>query len=196
MYCYPSLNSLKKIFMLSCLLSAGCFSLNAQSLMHGIGATISVLSGSGITLEQTNLCYFPRYNFVEHDNSSISVGMPLGAGIGVSSNTYGNDAGLAFSFDIPAVIDYNIGCKSTPDNDRNFGGYFGAGFGYYKVFITKSSFSDFTGSSYGPMARAGVRFSSSNESWKGHGITVGMFYKKGLEKLKFSTVGFNVLIDL
>jgi len=176
-----------------------CFSANnliAQNFMHGYGATISVLSAPGITLSQTNLCYFPRYNFIENENSSVSVGMPIGAGIGISNNSYGDDAGIAFAFDLPAVIDYNIGCKSTPDNDHNFGGYFGAGFGYYKVFISQSSYSDFTGATYGPMARAGVRFSSSNEGWNGLGITIGMFYKKGLEKLKFNTVGFNILIDM
>ena len=182
------------LFFLVCCLAGN--RLSAQSFMHGYGATISVLSAPDITLSQTNVCYFPRYNFVENENSSVSIGMPVGIGIGISSNTYGNDAGVAFAFDVPAVIDYNIGCKSTPDNDRNFGGYFGAGFGYYKVFISQSAYSDFTGATYGPMARAGVRFSSSNESWKGHGVTVGMFYKKGLEKLKFTTIGFNVLVDL
>jgi hypothetical protein len=175
----------------------------SQSLMHAVGANISVLYGkvhtpyssSSFSMELTNLSYFPRYNFVENENSSVSVGMPLGVGFGLVSNNYGDDAGIVFSYDIPLVLDYNIGCKSTPGNENGFGGYFGAGFGYQQVIISKSSYSDFNGSSFGPLARAGMRF-SRNEDWHGLGITVGLFFKKGLEKDKFNTTGFNVLIDL
>ena len=41
-----------------------------------------------------------------------------------------------------------------------------------------------------------VRLGSSDESWNRHGLTIGIFYKKGLEKDKLSTIGFNVLYDL
>src|ERR1700693_2341623 len=124
---------------------------NAQQLMHSFGLTLSVLQGTlhegagnseSIAVEQTNFTWFPRFNFVENENSSISVGAPIGVGIGITTNTYGNDAGLLFSYDLPLVIDYNIGCKSTMENDKNFGGYFGAGFGYNKVTISESSRSE------------------------------------------------------
>jgi hypothetical protein len=45
------------------------------------------------------------------------------------------------------------------------------------------------------MVRGGVRIGSANESWGDHGLTVGVFYKKGLEKDKLHTLGFNVLYD-
>lgn len=175
----------------------------SQNLMHALGVTISGLSGrittptssSGFSLVQTNFTYFPRYNFVENENSSVSIGAPVGVGIGIASNSYANDAGIAFAYDLPIVVDYNIGCKSTKENDKNFGGYFGAGFGYYKVNISHSQYSDFTGTTYGPLFRAGVRIGSLDESWKGHGLTVGFFYKKGLEKDKLTTLGSCVLID-
>lgn len=175
----------------------------SQKLMHGFGATISGLYGriitpsssSSFSLAQTNLTYFPRYNFVENENSSISIGIPLGIGIGIVSNTYGDDAGISFAYDLPAVLDYNFGCKSTIENERKFGGYLGLGFGYYKVSISGSQYSDFKGATYGPLFRGGVRIGSSNESWGGHAITIGVFYKKGLEKEKLNTIGFNVLYD-
>ncbi len=188
------------IFTLISITKAG-----AQQLMHSFGLTLSVLQGTlhgdagsyeSFSLGQSNLTYFPRFNFVENENSSISVGAPIGVGIGIATNTYGNDAGVIFSYDLPLVIDYNIGCKSTMENDRNFGGYFGVGFGYNKVTISESSYSDFNGSSYGPLFRAGFRFGSSNESWNGHGVTAGVYYKIGLEKDKLHTIGFNVLYDL
>ena len=175
-----------------CVLTTSAFT---QNLMHSYGATISVLSGSGITLSQTSVCYFPRYTFAEAENTSFSVGLPVALGIGISNNAYG-DAGVAFAYDVPAVLDYNIGCKSSPDNEATFGGYFGIGFGYYKINISKSAYSNFSGATYGPMARAGVRFSSVNETWRGHDISVGVFYKKGLETAKLNTIGFNVLLDL
>jgi len=195
---------LKKSFFLliiACVLTNISYS---QKLMHGFGTTISVLYGrvvtpyssSSLAIAQTNLTYFPRLNFIEKENSSISIGLPVGIGIGIASNTSGNDAGIAFAYDLPAVLDYNIGCKSTSENENNFGGYFGVGFGYYKVSISQSAYSDFKGATYGTMFRGGVRVGSSSESWQGHALTIGVFYKKGLEKDKLSTIGFNVLVDL
>jgi hypothetical protein len=175
----------------------------SQEFMHSTGATISVLSGtlkspgesSSFTLLQTNFTYFPRYNFIENENSSFSVGSPLGIGVGIASNTYGDDAGIAFAFDVPIVLDYNLGFKSTSESSNYFGGYFGAGFGYYHVSVTASQYSNFNGSTYGPLVRGGVRIGSANESWGDHGLTIGVFYKKGLEKDKLQTFGFNVLYD-
>ncbi len=178
---------------------------SAQQLMHSFGLSLSVLQGTlhegqgsseSFAVEQNNLTYFPRYNFIENENSSISVGAPIGIGIGLVSNTYGDDAGVIFSYDLPLVIDYNIGCKSTMANDRNFGGYFGVGFGYNKVNISESSYSNFDGASYGPLFRAGCRFGSSKEGWNGHAVTVGAYYKIGINNDKLTTIGFNVLYDL
>lgn len=171
--------------------------------MHSVGGTISVLSGtvttpgetSSFSMMQTNITYFPRYNFIENENSSVSVGAPIGAGIGIASNMYGDDAGVSFAFDLPLVVDYNLGFKSTSEISNYFGGYFGVGFGYYHVSITGSQYSNFDGSTYGPLVRGGVRIGSANESWGDHGLTIGLFYKKGLEETKFNTFGFNVLYD-
>lgn len=195
---------IKKLFLFLFVVLVFQIKSPAQQLMHSFGATFSVLYGKvntpsssySYSLAQTNFTYFPRYNFIENENSSISIGAPVGAGIGIAQNTYGNDVGLLFAYDLPIVLDYNFGCKSTYENDNTFGGYLGVGFGYYRVNISKSEYSDYNGSTYGPIFRGGVRIGSSNESWNGHGITLGMFYKKGLEKDKLSTIGFNVLYDL
>jgi hypothetical protein len=166
--------------------------------MHSVGATISALFGkddfsNSFSLMQTNFCYFPRYNFSQSENTSFSIGAPVGIGVGLVSNTFGGDAGVSFAYDLPVVVDYNFGCKATKNVQKNFGGYIGAGFGYYHVRISQSAFSDFSGSTYGPMVRAGIRF--SNERWNDKAVTVGVFYKKGLEDAKLQTFGFNVLAD-
>lgn len=175
-------------------------SANADSrFMHSVGATISMLFwkdkfSNSYSLAQTSFCYFPRINLMQGDNNSFSIGAPVGIGVGIASNTFGDDVGLMFSYDLPVVLDYNFGAKSTRSADKKFGGYIGAGFGYYHVSISESAFSDFEGSTYGPMGRAGVRF--TNDRWNGKGVTIGLFYKKGLEAQKLNTVGFNVLADL
>ena len=94
--------------------------------MNSLGITISSIYGtitspgstSTFSLLQTNFIYFPRYNFAEFENSSISVGLPVCAGISIASNTYGDDPGIAFAFDLQGVADYNIGCKSTRENEK------------------------------------------------------------------------------
>lgn len=193
---------MKKSILLVCLILALGVSNSMAQLYHSFGANISILSwnesqssSNRSTLMQTSFTYFPRLNILERDNSSVSVGVPLSLGIGIASEAYG-DAGVVFAFDIPVVLDYNFGLRSNMDNENNFGGYLGAGFGYNRVSISESSYSDFNGSSYGPLFRGGVRIGSSNENWGGHGITVGVYYKIGLEKSKMTGFGFNVLYDL
>ncbi len=182
---------------------------NAQKFMHAFGATISNISAKlspnlnpvsssnyyNFSLLQSTLTYYPRYNFVENKNSSISLGMPLSVGIGLFSTTGNSDAGVVFSYDLPLALDYNIGFKSTRVNPKKFGYFFGTGFGYSKTNLSSSRYSNYSGATYGVLYRAGVRFGSSRADWKGLGIMIGMFYKKGLEDEKFSTIGTHVLID-
>lgn len=195
---------LKRLLVSSILIFLLASAANAQGFMSGYGATISVLYGKIITpysssnfaLSQNTATYFPRYNFVENENSSFSIGAPIGVGIGIVTNTLGDDAGISLAFDVPLVLDYNIGFKYTSDNESRFGGYLGAGFGYSKSNIVGSSYSDYNGTSYGPLLRGGLRFGLSKERYNGRGLSVGMFYKKGMEEEKLNTVGFNVLYDL
>lgn len=176
----------------------------AQEAMQSIGMTISALTGtiqnqygsSGFGVEQIDLTYFPRYNFIESDNSSVSIGAPVSMGIGLVAMSINGGGEVAFSYDFPVVLDYNIGFKSTMNNDHTFGIYFGAGFGYNQTAISRNNNLGYNGASYGPLLRAGVRIGSQKESWEGHGLTIGIFYKKGMEKEKMSTFGFNVLMDI
>lgn len=160
------------------------------------GTVTSLGSTSKFSLLQTNFTYFPRYNLAEFENSSISVGLPLGGGISIASNTYGNDPRIAFAFDLKGVADYNIGCKSTRENEKSFGGYLGLGFGFYHINISQSQYSNFNGSIYGPLFRGGFRFGGDNDFWKGQHMTIGFFYKIGIEKDKLTTIGINLLYDL
>ncbi len=182
-----------KLLLVALTLFFSTVSGKAQGFMHSAGVTLSTLLKKGESMMQMNLSYFPRYNFIESERSSVSFGLPVGAGIGIASNTLGSDYGVAFAYDLASALDYNFGYKSTIDNDSRMGGYIGTGFGYYRVNISKSSYSNTTAATYGPMIRGGLRFGS--EAWNGLGLTVGVFYKKGIEAAKLNTVGFHVLAD-
>ena len=170
----------------------------AQRIMHSVGATSTLLFGkidnleSTFILSQDNITYFPRFNFIQNKNASLSIGFPVGAGIGITSTF--DDQGLYFGYDLQAVLDYNTGFRSSAETDKKMGAYFGAGFGYSSVSISNSLYSDFKGISYGPLLRAGIRFGLPD--WNKQGFTLGVYYKKGMENGKLNTIGFNVFYDL
>lgn len=142
-------------------------------------------------MQVNHISWFPRYTVMEGENSSLSLGSPLGAGVNLLTDNMGG-GGVSWGFDVPLVADYNMGCMSAPDNESGFGGYLGAGFGYmYTSYKLNTSETDNV-TTYGPMARAGIRFASGGGRWH---TTVGLFYKTGLEKAHFKTAGFNVLMD-
>lgn len=171
----------------------------SQQLMHSIGANLSALYGKietpyssgSFAMQISHFSYFPRYTLTEGENTSFSIGMPMGAGINILTNNFG-DGGISWGFDLPLVADYNIGCRSTLDNEKSVGGYFGAGFSYLYTSYQLNGGEGSTLKNYGPLGRAGIRFSSGEGKWH---TTVGLFYKIGLEKEKLKAVGFNVYFD-
>lgn len=186
---------LNKLLIFFLILVTG-FRSNAQSFSHSYGVTLSFLQGRETAdgpyknlLIQKCGTYFPRYNLSEMENTSLSVGIPLSAGIG----SVNNGDGVIYSVDAPLVGDLNFGCKSMPDNENGFGGFVGAGFGY-----TYTNFASYFGSgnvsSYGPVVHAGIRFVISQKF--SEVLVVGGFYKFGIEAEKYKTFGFNILAEL
>ena len=177
-------------------------SVTAQQFMQSAGAMISVMHARGIysgvsqslDIVLTDLSYFPRLNLSEMSNASFSVGIPLSVGVGLGSDYTSDGKGVYWNFDLPLVADYNIGCKSTPKNEKKFGGYVGAGFGYTYTSWSFDGKSNSRASSYGPLVRGGFRFGFPSSD-KGQGFTVGLFYKIGLEVESYKTVGCNLFID-
>jgi hypothetical protein len=183
-------------FLMACAINTQSFS---QSFMHSGGVNLFVLHAKinnptekyTFDMFLTHLSYFPRIILTKSEKSSVSLGSPLGAGIGIINNAGNGPSGVVGGVDLPLVVDYNIGCKSSPENDEDFGVYLGAGFGYMHTNWTDNVSN--SASSYGPLVRAGlrVRFDPDQRS----AMTLGIFYKYGLEKLKFKTFGVNVMVD-
>jgi len=178
----------------------------AQSIKHSVGATIENLVGdvtnsgtkSQVYITQLYATYFPRYNVFEGMKTSLSVGSPLSLGIALADVDNGSDFGVAFGYDLPLVLDYNFGFKAT-DNEsegKKLGGYVGTGFSYSKIMISKTTNSNFTGTSYGPLFRAGIRFGNKkDESWGNKAVEINFYYKPGLEKEKYTSFGSAVLMN-
>lgn len=172
---------------------------STQSFMQSVGANISMLFAKintqyenySFVMQVNHFSYFPRVNLSESENSSFSIGVPVGAGIGILTSG-GNAQGISWGFNIPVVADYNFGCKSTPDNPNKFGGYFGGGFGYMYTAWNAGDGTE-NANSYGPIGRCGLRFGSASGNWN---MTIGIFLKLGLESTKYKTAGFNILADL
>ena len=181
----------------------------SQTFMHSLGGTVSVLSahvkvpsatpGFGypyseeynLALVQYATTYFPRINFETGGNSSFSIGVPLAIGLGSASDVRGANSGVFFSYDLPAVADLNIGYKSSVENERSFGYFFGGGFGYNHVGIALSSGSEKI-TSYGPLVHAGTKFKMGRSG----SLFTGLYYKFGLESQKYKTFGIQILSDL
>ena len=174
-----------------------------QNFMHGAGVNFFFMANKtavspGIynnnLLFFTNLTYFPKFTLTESENSSVSVGIPLGAGIGLVRDGGGDYGSVYYGFDFPLVIDYNMGCKATAEMDEGFGWYIGAGFGYTLTNWTDGSSTE-KSNSYGPLLRSGVRFGLNDDRHPERALTIALFFKPGLEKAKFKTYGIGVITE-
>ena len=184
-----------------------CFVLSTafcQSFMHGVGITVlgSTASGSNISYGE-GFTYSPRFNFLETEQLSVSVGIPLSVGLSTSFGTtydiygYANDqTSIGFVINVPVIVSLNMGRGSTKDNRKKFGYFVGAGFGYHHGDFITDSYTSSTGTyssnNYGPAANAGVRFGVGR---KHKNIEVRLSYMKGLNDTKPNVFGIAGLFN-
>ncbi|HNR18026.1 MAG TPA: hypothetical protein PKG90_15265 [Chitinophagaceae bacterium] len=174
---------------------------NSQTFMHGLGATVNVMTAKinnpseryTATVSFTNFTYMPRLIFGEKESSSFSLGFPVSAGVGFGSDVFG-ESHIYYGGELPLVFDFNKGRKSSPDNEDNFGWYIGTGFSYTLTNWTTGGSTDKL-NSYGPLLRFGVRFGGGSNHPE-RATTVGLSFKPGLEEAKFKTFGIVVLMEL
>ncbi|MEP7164453.1 MAG: hypothetical protein ABI741_07160 [Ferruginibacter sp.] len=176
-----------------------------QSFMHGAGITIlgGYTKGGDFTFAE-GFTYSPRFNFVETEKLSVSVGIPLS--IGISASTTGSydyytdtyNESIGFVFNAPVVISLNMGRGSTNENRDKFGYFVGAGYGYHHgSFISTDDYdqSGLTSSNennFGPTANAGLRFGVGR---KHKNIELRFSYFKGLNDKKPNIFGIAGLFN-
>ncbi len=166
------------------------------SVTHATLARASTRSQGRFSMTNIHLNYFPRINFPISDYISFSLGAPVGVGATFISNSFMNVNGTYLSYDIPIVVDYNFGFKSTIDpGDDQFGYYFGLGYSMSSVLLDSISDTKFKPKSSGMILRSGFRLAFPYSDKKS-GISLGLYYKFGMGEEKFQTLGANIFVDL
>jgi hypothetical protein len=179
-----------------------------QTFMHGAGVAILVSSSTGNTTSVgEGFTYSPRVNFLETEDISVSVGIPLSFGIsGSYSGDYNNYNGynanntLGFVFNAPLIVNLNIGRGSTKENSDKMGYFLGAGFGYHHASFNGDNLDEngnyISGiskiNSFGPQANAGVRI-GVGRSYKN--IEINLSYMKGVNATMASLYGLACLYN-
>jgi hypothetical protein len=192
----PNSSIMKKcLFVLGlCVFSAGAaFS---QSFMHGAGLNVFVATApDGKASVNGGVSYSPRFNFIEQENMSVSVGIPFTVGVSGSysasyNSQYGSESSntLSVMFNAPLIVNLNMGAGSTKTTESRFGYFVGAGFGYhYGTFNLSDALNldeDYAVhkiSTMGPVGNAGVRFAVGHGS---HNIEVRLQYMRGINDVK------------
>ena len=188
------------IFLLLCCLQIKAFS---QDFQQSVGVSIAEMHASvssegtsqSLDIVLADLTYFPKINLWQNQLHSLSLGIPISVGVGLASEYSSYGKSVHWNFDLPLALDFNSGFKSTNSNRSKYGWYLGTGFGYT---FTNWSFNGFAASraySFGPLFRGGLRFGFPSSD-KTQGLSVGLYYKLGLESQGYRTIGCNILFDL
>ncbi len=188
---------MKKIFLIAVMMVAG-FAGFSQSFMHGAGVSLFVATAPNSDAAMNwAITYSPRFNFIEQEDLSVSVGIPLSLGASGSYNSrgsYSTGSSLSFVANVPLVVNLNMGCGATKDNESRFGFFAGAGFGYHAGTST-ANYTDTYGNSYpsdvtvntiGPVADAGVRIGIGSS---GRNVEIRALYMKGISNTKPNVFG-------
>ncbi len=188
---------LSLLFQFLFLIATNCFS---QHLTFSAGLKTSFITGTSryiysekdqsLLFVGNAIIFSPKFYMLEKDNSSFSVETPFGVGLYSGA---GYDNSNYFSYTLPVIINYNIGCKSTSDNTKNFGGYFGIGYGYEKISIDRIKYPLFNGVVLGPIFDAGITFGYTVKNIRRY-MSVGMSYKKGTEANNFNGITIDLLL--
>jgi len=191
-------------FILLCFISTAF----GQRFFHGVGITVVGSSTDGNFSFGEGLTYSARYNFMENEKLSVSVGIPLSLAISVSTSAlydsyggyYSDNVSVGFVINAPLIVNLNMGRGSTRENRQKFGYFVGAGFGYHHgdflVDETDASGYNYIGSrslnAFGPAANGGVRFGVGR---KHRNIEVRLSYMKGLNDTRPNVFGLAGLFN-
>jgi hypothetical protein len=167
----------------------------SQSFMHGAGLTVFVVSPkSGDVSIGEGFTYSPRFNFLETEKLSLSVGIPLSVGVSFStsvySNSYDDDISIGVVLNAPLIVNLNMGRGSTKDNREKFGYFIGAGFGYHHGDFIDIYDDSYSINAIGPATNAGLRFGVGR---KYKNIEVRFSYMKGINEN--NRIGYNGIVN-
>lgn len=178
-----------KRFLLSSLTTIVISSAFSQSLYHSVGLT-SFSSGFYGGGSQGGFAgtYTASYHFMDLDNASLSVGMPLSVGFSLGENAESGMNGnrMGYLVNAPVFVNYNMGAGSFRDNDSQLGFFIGGGMSYMFQTLNTTYYEGANGSqttntnisSFGPAANAGVRFAPGYSS---HTAEIRIMLMRGMD---------------
>lgn len=179
----------------------------SQSFMHGAGVNIFVAkAGSGSANLFGGFHYSPRFNFLETESFSLSLGLPISAGFSgsysVNYNSYygtEEDNSLQYMFNAPLILNFNVGAGSSKETESRFGFFAGGGYGFHAGSFNVMKTEEYgggggsyeyevneSGTTHGPAANAGIRIAVGES---GRNIEVILKYMKGISGPKPSIFG-------
>ena len=184
-----------------------CTAAHAQTFMHGAGLNVFVTKVQNLEAQGFGgLEYSPRVTFLETESISLTVGIPISVGFsGSYSSTYDSyygsytDNSLKFMFNAPLIINFNVGCGSTKENENRFGAFVGGGFGYHYQTASGTVYDESgypidkaSASTFGPAANAGFRIAVGSHQ---KNIETRLSYMKGLSDNNSNIFGVSVLFN-
>ncbi|MCW3118440.1 MAG: hypothetical protein JWM28_2522 [Chitinophagaceae bacterium] len=180
----------------------------SQSFMHGAGIGIFVANNPVMDASISGtLSYSPRFNFIETDALSVSVGVPINIGFSGSyslqySSYYGSEENnsLGFMINAPFMLNLNVGAGSSRETESRFGFFIGGGFGLHYGDVGKIVTDEYGYENYktqyssilGPAGNAGIRIAVGRQQ---KNIEIRLSYMKGIDDSKTSIYGINTLFN-
>jgi hypothetical protein len=200
---------MKKSLLLAAICLAGFKSSFAQHFTNGIGVGIFV-EDAATTIARPSFAftYSPRLNFLETDNSSVSVGIPLSVGFSGSYNAtydsyygYAEENSLGFMLNVPLMMNFNFGAGSVKGNKSRMGFFAGAGYGYHIGTVDYDMHDEYgntyttseTESTTGIAANVGLRIGLGYR--KRHNLEIRTSYMKGISNHKPNIFGVNCVFN-
>jgi hypothetical protein len=170
----------------------------SQTFRQGIGINVVLQSTSGFHADPVGaIMWSPSVTFMETDNSSFSIGIPMSFGVSGTYNSQNiENNSLGFMFDAPLMFNYNYGAGSTKEAEDKFGFFAGAGFGYHtNQYTATDEFGyDYSGkmSGFGPAGNIGARLGVGHGS---HNLELRFSYMKTLDESKSNIMGIGFLFN-
>jgi hypothetical protein len=200
---------MKRIVFISILCIVVIKSSFSQTFTQGLGLSFVTDKSSAADANMSFVVtYSPRFNFLEKDNSSLSVGIPLSFGPSgafttrKSNEPYESERPETYILSIPVILNFNVGAGSSRYNDSGSGFFAGAGFGYHfgaaaekTIDVISSGYSRTTYNhkgTIGPVVNAGIRIGVGGDT---HHFEIKTTYMKGINTLKPNIYSLSVLFN-
>ncbi|MBV9988776.1 MAG: hypothetical protein JO301_13950 [Chitinophagaceae bacterium] len=148
---------------------------NVTGQARGLKDSVLTDCNFHLQLRQFGLVYIIRAELAQWKAGSVSIGSPVKLGLGFTGNYNSADfngsttrycdtvRGAALAFELPLVMDLNIGLHSAADEKGNFGFYIGAGYCYSYANL-HTSVGKFRFDGFDPLLRAGIRMGRNWET--------------------------------